>query len=73
MTGSFAPFFVLAAVSALKRFPVLNASVEGDAVVYWKTINVGIAAVGLGARSRRAADAQGRIVSNMKHLPAAMW
>jgi pyruvate dehydrogenase E2 component (dihydrolipoyllysine-residue acetyltransferase) len=37
------PFFVLAAVSALKRFPVLNASVEGDTVVYRKTINVGIA------------------------------
>ena len=37
------PFFVLAAVRALKRFPVLNASVEGDAIVYKKTINVGIA------------------------------
>ena len=37
------PFFVLAAVRALKRFPILNASVEGDAIVYKKTINVGIA------------------------------
>ena len=37
------PFFVLAAVRALKRFPVLNASVEGDTIVYKKTINVGIA------------------------------
>jgi len=37
------PFFVLAAVRALKRFPILNASVEGDAILYRKTINVGIA------------------------------
>jgi 2-oxoglutarate dehydrogenase E2 component (dihydrolipoamide succinyltransferase) len=37
------PFFVLAAIRALKRFPVLNASVEGDTIVYKKTINVGIA------------------------------
>jgi 2-oxoglutarate dehydrogenase E2 component (dihydrolipoamide succinyltransferase) len=37
------PFFVLAAVRATKRFPVLNASVEGDTIVYKKTINVGIA------------------------------
>jgi pyruvate dehydrogenase E2 component (dihydrolipoamide acetyltransferase) len=37
------PFFVLAAVRALKRFPILNASVEGDTIVYKKTINVGIA------------------------------
>ena len=37
------PFFVLAAVHALKRFPVLNASVEGDAIIHRKTINVGIA------------------------------
>ena len=37
------PFFVLAAVRALKRFPILNASVEGSAILYKKTINVGIA------------------------------
>jgi pyruvate dehydrogenase E2 component (dihydrolipoamide acetyltransferase) len=37
------PFFVLAAVRALKRFPILNASVEGETIVYRKTINVGIA------------------------------
>jgi 2-oxoglutarate dehydrogenase E2 component (dihydrolipoamide succinyltransferase) len=37
------PFFVLAAVRAIKRFPILNASVEGDTIVYRKTINVGIA------------------------------
>lgn len=37
------PFFVLAAVQALKRFPILNASVEGDSIVYKKSIHVGIA------------------------------
>jgi 2-oxoglutarate dehydrogenase E2 component (dihydrolipoamide succinyltransferase) len=37
------PFFVLAAVRALKKFPVINASVEGDTIVYRKSINVGIA------------------------------
>ena len=37
------PFFVLAAARALKRFPILNASVEGDTIVYKKTINIGVA------------------------------
>ena len=37
------PFFVLAAVRALKRFPILNASVEGATIVYKKTINIGVA------------------------------
>ena len=37
------PFFVLAAVRALKRFPILNASVEGDTIVYRKKIHIGLA------------------------------
>jgi pyruvate dehydrogenase E2 component (dihydrolipoamide acetyltransferase) len=37
------PFFVLAAVQALKRFPILNVSVERDTIVYKKAIHVGIA------------------------------
>ena len=37
------PFFVLAAARALKRFPILNASVEGDTIVFKKTINIGVA------------------------------
>jgi 2-oxoglutarate dehydrogenase E2 component (dihydrolipoamide succinyltransferase) len=37
------PFFVLAAIRALRRFPILNASVEGDTIVYRKKINLGIA------------------------------
>jgi 2-oxoglutarate dehydrogenase E2 component (dihydrolipoamide succinyltransferase) len=37
------PFFVLSAIRALRRFPILNASVEGDTIVYRKKINLGIA------------------------------
>jgi 2-oxoglutarate dehydrogenase E2 component (dihydrolipoamide succinyltransferase) len=37
------PFFVRAAADALKRFPILNASVEGNTIVYKKRIHIGIA------------------------------
>jgi 2-oxoglutarate dehydrogenase E2 component (dihydrolipoamide succinyltransferase) len=37
------PFFVRAAAEALKRFPILNASVEGNTIVYKKRIHIGIA------------------------------
>ncbi len=37
------PFMVQAAVEALKAFPELNASIEGDHVAYRKDINIGIA------------------------------
>jgi len=37
------PFMVKAAVEALKAFPEMNASIDGDNVVYKKDINVGIA------------------------------
>src|SRR2546425_573773 len=37
------PFFVQAAATALKRFPVVNSSLEGDAVLYKRPINIGIA------------------------------
>ncbi|HKB08742.1 MAG TPA: 2-oxoglutarate dehydrogenase, E2 component, dihydrolipoamide succinyltransferase [Candidatus Polarisedimenticolia bacterium] len=37
------PFMVKAAVEALKAFPEMNASIDGDSVVYKKDINVGIA------------------------------
>ena len=39
----FMGFFVKAAVHALKRFPVLNASVEGDDIVYHSYFDIGIA------------------------------
>jgi len=37
------PFFVQAAASALKRFPIVNSSLEGDTIVYRRPINIGIA------------------------------
>ncbi|MDY6941963.1 MAG: 2-oxoglutarate dehydrogenase complex dihydrolipoyllysine-residue succinyltransferase [Pseudomonadota bacterium] len=39
----FMSFFVKAAVEALKRFPVVNASVDGDDVVYHGYFDIGIA------------------------------
>ncbi len=40
---SFLPFFALAAVEGLKQFPVLNASINGDEVVYYDEENLGVA------------------------------
>jgi 2-oxoglutarate dehydrogenase E2 component (dihydrolipoamide succinyltransferase) len=37
------PFILKAVVDALKQFPVLNASLEGDNVVYRKDVNLGVA------------------------------
>ena len=37
------PFIVKATVDALKVFPIVNASVDGDKVVYKKDVNIGIA------------------------------
>ena len=37
------PFVVRAVVPALRAFPVVNSSVEGEEIVYKKDINVGIA------------------------------
>jgi len=40
---SYLSFIVKAAAEALKAFPVLNASVDGDSIIYRKAINVGVA------------------------------
>src|SRR6185436_12792436 len=37
------PFFIQAAANALKRFPIVNSSLDGDTIVYKKPINMGIA------------------------------
>lgn len=37
------PFFCQATVEALKKFPIVNASVQEDSIVYKKDINLGIA------------------------------
>ena len=39
----FMSFFVAASVAALKRFPVVNASVEGDEIVYHDYYDIGVA------------------------------
>jgi 2-oxoglutarate dehydrogenase E2 component (dihydrolipoamide succinyltransferase) len=40
---TYLPFIVKATVDALKEFPILNSSVDGDNIVYRKQINLGIA------------------------------
>lgn len=40
---TYTPFFIRAAVEALKAFPVLNSSVEGTNIVYRREINIGVA------------------------------
>jgi 2-oxoglutarate dehydrogenase E2 component (dihydrolipoamide succinyltransferase) len=53
---SFMPFFVKAACLALKQFPVVNAQIDGDSIVYHHYVNMGIAV---------ASDA-GLVVPNIK-------
>ncbi|MGH9512930.1 MAG: 2-oxoglutarate dehydrogenase, E2 component, dihydrolipoamide succinyltransferase [Terriglobales bacterium] len=40
---TFMPFFVRAALIALQQFPIVNASMEGEAIRYHRNVNVGIA------------------------------
>jgi pyruvate dehydrogenase E2 component (dihydrolipoamide acetyltransferase) len=40
---TYLPFIVKATIDALKAFPVLNSSVEGDAIVFKKDIHMGLA------------------------------
>lgn len=40
---TFTPFFVKAAVEAIKQYPIFNASVDGDNVIYKRDVNIGIA------------------------------
>jgi 2-oxoglutarate dehydrogenase E2 component (dihydrolipoamide succinyltransferase) len=53
---TFMPFFVRAAVQALKQFPTINAQVDGDAIIYKHYVNMGIA----------VASEQGLVVPNVK-------
>jgi len=53
---SFMPFFVKAAVQALKAYPTVNAQMDGDSIVYKNYVNMGIAV---------ASDA-GLVVPNVK-------
>jgi pyruvate dehydrogenase E2 component (dihydrolipoamide acetyltransferase) len=40
---SFMPFIMMAACKALRAYPVVNASVDGDSILYKQDINLGIA------------------------------
>jgi 2-oxoglutarate dehydrogenase E2 component (dihydrolipoamide succinyltransferase) len=40
---TFLPFIVHAVMRALRQFPVLNASIDGDNVIYHNEVNIGIA------------------------------
>ena len=37
------PFFVQAVARAIRKFPIINASVDGEDIIYKKAINIGIA------------------------------
>jgi 2-oxoglutarate dehydrogenase E2 component (dihydrolipoamide succinyltransferase) len=40
---TYLPFIAKAAIEGIRRFPVINSSVEGDSIVYKKDVNLGIA------------------------------
>ena len=61
---SFMPFFVKAACQALDAYPVVNAQIEGDAIVYKHYVNMGIAVAsdaGLVVPNIKDADRKGMI------------
>jgi pyruvate dehydrogenase E2 component (dihydrolipoamide acetyltransferase) len=40
---TYTPFFVRAAVEAIKQFPIVNSSVDGTNIVYKRDVNIGVA------------------------------
>lgn len=61
---TFMPFFVRAAVMALKQFPSINAMIDGDSIVYRNYVNMGIAVAsdaGLVVPNIKDADRKGTI------------
>ena len=53
---SFMPFFVKAATMALKSYPIVNAQIDGDSIIYKHYVNMGIA----------VASEAGLVVPNIK-------
>ncbi|MFN2637590.1 MAG: 2-oxoglutarate dehydrogenase complex dihydrolipoyllysine-residue succinyltransferase [Gemmatimonadaceae bacterium] len=53
---TFMPFFVRAACAALKQFPMVNAQIDNDSIIYKHYVNMGIA----------VASDQGLVVPNIK-------
>lgn len=40
---TYTPFFARAAVEAIKQFPIINSSLEGDNIIYKRNVNIGVA------------------------------
>ncbi len=40
---TFLPFFIEACIRGIKEYPIINSSVDGETIIYKKTVNVGIA------------------------------
>jgi 2-oxoglutarate dehydrogenase E2 component (dihydrolipoamide succinyltransferase) len=40
---TFLPFFIEACIRGMKEYPIINSSVDGDTIIYRKSVNVGIA------------------------------
>jgi len=57
---TFMPFFVKAACMALEKFPVVNAQIDGDSIIYKHYVNMGIA----------VASEAGLVVPNIKDAHA---
>jgi 2-oxoglutarate dehydrogenase E2 component (dihydrolipoamide succinyltransferase) len=53
---TFMPFFIKAACAALRQFPMVNAQIDGDSIIYKHYVNMGIA----------VASDQGLVVPNIK-------
>lgn len=53
---TFMPFFVKAACAALRQFPMVNAQIDGDSIIYKHYVNMGIA----------VSSEQGLVVPNLK-------
>ena len=53
---TFMPFFVRASCQALRQFPMINAQIDGDTIIYKHYVNMGIA----------VASDQGLVVPNIK-------
>ena len=53
---TFMPFFIKATCAALKQFPMVNAQIDGDSIIYKHYVNMGIA----------VASDQGLVVPNIK-------
>ncbi|MGH7693450.1 MAG: dihydrolipoyllysine-residue succinyltransferase, partial [Gemmatimonadaceae bacterium] len=61
---SFMPFFVKACCQALKQFPVVNAQIDGDSIIYKHYVHMGIAVAsdaGLVVPNVKDADRKGMI------------